>query len=95
MDAAAAAACGFTHDSYAGLRGYGPGPDGMPPSVYGPGEFFSFKKERKKKKHCTKWVDRSESSLPTLCKRRNNGESNRVEMGNSLFPSFIIITVSR
>jgi hypothetical protein len=40
MDAAAAAACGFTHDSYAGLRGYGPGPDGMPPSVYGPGKFF-------------------------------------------------------
>jgi hypothetical protein len=42
MDAAAAAACGFTHDSYAGLRGYGPGPDGMPPSVYGPGKFFFF-----------------------------------------------------
>jgi hypothetical protein len=42
MDAAAAAACGFTHDSYAGLRGYGPGPDGMPPSVYGPGKFVSF-----------------------------------------------------
>jgi hypothetical protein len=40
MDAAAAAACGFTHDSYAGLRGYGPGPDGMPPSVYGPGKFI-------------------------------------------------------
>ncbi|XP_057375857.1 homeobox protein abdominal-B-like [Daphnia carinata] len=37
MDAAAAVACGFPHDSYAGLRGYGPGPDGMPPSVYGPG----------------------------------------------------------
>jgi len=39
MDAAAAVACGFPppHDSYAGLRGYAPGPDGMPPSVYGPG----------------------------------------------------------
>ena len=42
MDAAAAVACGFPppHDSYAGLRGYAPGPDGMPPSVYGPGKFF-------------------------------------------------------
>lgn len=38
MDAAAAAAC-FPHDSYAGLRGYAP-PDGMPPSVYGPGKSF-------------------------------------------------------
>lgn len=36
MDAAAAAAC-FPHDGYAGLRGYAP-PDGMPPSVYGPGQ---------------------------------------------------------
>ena len=41
MDAAAAAAC-FPHDGYAGLRGY-PAPDGMPPSVYGPGMIsFSF-----------------------------------------------------
>ena len=40
MDAAAAAAaCGFPHDSYAGLRGYATGPDGMPPSVYAPGKF--------------------------------------------------------
>lgn len=41
MDAAAAVACGFPppHDSYAGLRGYAPGPDGMPPSVYGPGKW--------------------------------------------------------
>lgn len=40
MDAAAAVACGFPppHDSYAGLRGYAPGPDGMPPSVYAPGK---------------------------------------------------------
>ena len=37
MDAAAAAAC-FPHDGYAGLRGYAP-PDGMPPTVYGPGQF--------------------------------------------------------
>jgi len=36
MDAAAAVAC-FPHDGYAGLRGYGTGHDGMPPSVYGPG----------------------------------------------------------
>ena len=45
MDAAAAAAaCGFPppHDSYAGLRGYATGPDGMPPSVYGPSKFFFF-----------------------------------------------------
>ena len=40
MDAAAAVAC-FPHDGYAGLRGYGTGHDGMPPSVYGPGTFHS------------------------------------------------------